>query len=173
MDCKYPTLATFVDFKKAFDCVQHNLLVKKLHDMNLDINSVAWLNSYLSNRQQRVLANNTISDSLPITQGIPQGSIIGPLLYIIYANDIKHSQVAFYADDTVIYSKCKSLKKARRLMRLDLKSLECWCDRNGIFINTQKTNYMVFGSKLRLAKPDVFNIKLSIKNHELVTATWA
>ena len=171
MDSKYPTLATFIDFKKAFDCVQHDLLIDKLQNLHLDARTVSWLKNYLMNRQQRVLANNIVSDSLPITQGVPQGSIIGPLLYIIYANDIasiiKHSQVAFYADDTVIYSKCKSLKKAQKLLRLDLKALERWCDRNGIFINAQKTKYMVFGSKVRLAKPDVNNIKLSIRNHDL------
>ena len=87
MDKKYPTLVTFIDFKKAFDCVQHDLLIAKLK--LLDPHTINWLENYLLDRRQSVLANNIISDPLPITQGVPQGSIIGPLLYILYANDIE------------------------------------------------------------------------------------
>ena len=104
-DTKNPTLAAFVDFRKAFDCVQHPMLVQKLSRMGLDGRVVDWFRIYLKDRRQQVLANNVRSSFQPITQGVPQGSVLGPLFYILYANDIvsiiKNCRVALYADDTV------------------------------------------------------------------------
>ena len=171
MDKRFTTLATFIDFRKAFDCVQHNLLLKKLKTLNLAKSTIEWFESYLHHRQQRVLANNKTSDRLTITQGVPQGSIVGPLLYIIYANDItkiiKHSQIALYADDTVLYSKCKSPAKARSNMQKDLKGLESWCNRNGIFINASKTKCMIFGSKVALAKVTSPDTNLTVGGQQI------
>ena len=171
LDRKTPTLVTFIDFKKAFDCVQHDLLIHKMKKLNLDPGAILWLESYLNHRKQCVLANSKTSDCLCITQGVPQGSIIGPLLYIIYANEIskiiKHSKIALYADDTVLYSTCKTLTTARYRMQKDLKSLERWCARNGIFINASKTKYMIFASKLKLAAIKDEDIILKVDNQQI------
>ena len=176
MDKRFPTLATFLDFKKAFDCVQHKVLIDKLKTLNIDTNTMLWLEDYLTDRSQIVLANNIHSDSLKIKQGVPQGSIMGPLLYIIYANDItkviKKSHVALYADDTVLFSSCKNLKTACKNMQSDLHALQKWCIQNGIFANASKTKFMVFGSKLSLAKADCASIKLSI-NNQIITRVHA
>ena len=106
-----------------------------------------------------------------MTQGVPQGSIIGPLLYIIYANEIskiiKHSKIALYADDTVLYSTGKNLKKARNLMQKDLKALEKWCARNGIFINASKTKSMFFASKLKLTTIKDEDIELKVNGQQI------
>ena len=156
MDSKRPTLVTFLDFKKAFDCVQHDLLLKKMKCLNIDDGTLGWLENYLTNRQQQVLANDIWSNTLPISQGVPQGSIIGPLMYIIFANDItkvlKHNHVTLYADDTVLYSRCRTLNEAHKRMQKDLNALQKWCKINGIFVNVSKTKYMIFGSKVTLAK---------------------
>ena len=156
MDKRCITLVTFIDFKKAFDCVQHDLLLGKLKNLNLDKLTLKWLESYLTDRQQKVMANGLTSTPRKTTQGVPQGSIIGPLLYIIYANDIanlmKKCEVSLYADDTVLFTNCKSIEKAQKIMQNSLKTLEKWCNRNGIFINVNKTKYMLFGSKVALAK---------------------
>ena len=153
MDSKRPTLVTFIDFRKAFDCVQHDLLIKKMNCMNINNTTLKWLESYLTNRQQQVLAKDTKSKTLPISQGVPQGSI---LMYIIYAIDItkilKHNHVTLYADDTVIFSSCKSLNEAHKRMQKDLNALQKWCTANGIFVNVSKTKFMLFGSKILLAK---------------------
>ena len=91
-----------------------------------------------------MLANNCFSDKKTIKHGVPQGSIVGPLMYIIYANDIahllKHSKITLYADDRVIYSSGTSLKVARNRMQKDLRALEKWCTTYGINVNAKKTN---------------------------------
>ena len=74
-----PTLAVYVDFKKAFDCVQDPVLLDKLSHLNIDRSVIDWICSYLSNRKQRVLANNSYSSYQSVTQGVPQGSVLGPL----------------------------------------------------------------------------------------------
>ena len=166
MDRRNITLTTFIDFKKAFDCVQHSLLVKKLKNLNLDDITVKWLENYLTNRQQKVRANGYESAPLNVEQGVPQGSIVGPLMYIIYANDIagimKKCEVSMYADDTAIFSNCHSVKLAQSRMQASLKALEQWCSVNGIYINVKKTKYMLFGSKVALAKYKDTEIKLKI-----------
>ena len=86
---KINTVAIFIDFKKAFDCLQFPVLIEKLVKLNLHHNTVAWLKDYLTERTQNTIAINICSPTAEITQGVPHGSILGPLLYIIYANDIQ------------------------------------------------------------------------------------
>ena len=115
-DAKLPTLAVFIDFKKAIDCVQHPILLEKLERMNLDESVVNWVKSYLMDRQQRVYANNLYSSYQTITQGVPQGSVLGQLFYIVYANDLtknfKNCKFALYTDDTVLYISNKDIATA-------------------------------------------------------------
>ena len=125
------TTATYIDFSKAFNCVQHQTLLNKLKQLKLDSVLVEWIKSYLTNRTQRTLVNNDYSSYLPVHQGVPQGSVLGPLLYIIYANDIvdriHNSGFTFNADDMVLYSKKNSLERARIDRQKDLDSLSNWC----------------------------------------------
>ena len=148
------TLATFVDFRKAFDCVQHTVLLKKLSTFGIDRQTVNWFKSYLTDREQRVLANNVYSSYQTVTQGVPQGSVLGPLFYILYANDIsdtiKHCKVAMYADDTVLYTANINFEDSMRKMRADVNALSVWCKDNGIRMNTDKTEIMSFGSPMTL-----------------------
>ena len=88
-DLGMPTLAMYVDFRKAFDCVKYSVLLKKLADLGLSQGTLEWIRSSLSDRRQRVLANSHLSSLQSIKQGVPQGSVLGPLFYIIYANDLE------------------------------------------------------------------------------------
>ena len=151
LNMKEKTVALFIDFKKAFDCVQYSVLLQKLKNMGFSQQTVQWMNDYLTDRKQKTYANGTTSDLNTITQGVPQGSILGPLLYILYANDIEQnilkSKVTFYADDTVIYASHKKPKIAMKKVQKDLNRLQKWCDKNGLFINPKKTKFMIVSNR--------------------------
>ena len=159
MDSKLPTLVTYVDFRKAFDCVQHPVLLTKLAQLNLGHSFLGWAESYLTCREQSVYANGCLSTSQRITQGVPQGSVLGPLFYIVYANDlvksVKHCEVALYADDTILFTGNRDFQKSVCNMQNDITALSDWCNSNGIMANTDKTKTMVFGTSNTLKKvPD-------------------
>ena len=148
------TTAIYIDFSKPFNCVQHQTLLNKLRQLRLDPKLINWIESYLTGRTQRTLVNSIYSDYLPVQQGVPQGSVLGPLLYIIYANDIidriQNSSFTFYADDMVLYTKKKSISQAGDDLQKDPDSLTNWCVDNEIYININKTRVMFFGSKVKL-----------------------
>ena len=157
-----PTLVTYFDFRKVFDCVQHSVLLEKLNKLNLDMKVVKWVESYLSLRKHRVFANSIYSSFLHITQGVPQASILCPLFYIIYANDLSdvftNCKLALYADDTILYTANKNFGESLRKMQADLNSLSAWCSANGIEVNTDKTKVMTFGSSSMLNKLPQCNV---------------
>ena len=101
------TLAVFIDFKKAFDTLDHNILLLKMKHLGLKDNAIKWFKNYLHGRTQCTVANDITSDPLPITCGVPQGSILGPLLFLCYINDlsstIKTAKHNLYADDTAVH----------------------------------------------------------------------
>ena len=162
LDSQIPTLVTYIDFRKAFDCLQHTVLMGKLASLNLGLGVLGWVRSYLSDRKQRVLANGVYSSFQTIKQGVPQGLILGPLFYIIYANDltelIKNCHIALYADDTVLYTAHRDFATSVTKMQADIDSLAGWCHCNGINVNTDKTKLMTFGSTRSLTKLPLYDI---------------
>lgn len=106
LDINVPVDAIFIDFEKAFDKVPHKRLLSKLSHLNLDEHVFAWLSNFLTNRQQFVYANNSSSSLSPVLSGVPQGTVLGPLLFLIYINDLPDnisSSIRLFADDCVIY----------------------------------------------------------------------
>ena len=164
-DRKVPTLVTFIDFKKAFDCVQFDILLHKIDQLGLDLTICGWIKDYLFDRKQKVIANNHTSRTKTVKQGVPQGSILGPLFYLIYANDIhkivKNCGFIFYADDTALFSETANFAKAKKDMQRNLNAMSRWCSKNGIYMNVDKTKYMVFGSKCMLTKIRDFDLKIN------------
>ena len=136
----------FLDLKKAFDTVNHNILLGKLGKIGCNQNCVNWFRDYLTGRYQTTRANNKISGSREITCGVPQGSVLGPLLFIIYINDVvsnlKHSTYYLYADDLAIIVSGNSPDIISTLIQEDLDIISKWCYANVLTINAAKTNVL-------------------------------
>ena len=145
------TLATFIDFRKAFDTVNHKILLTKIHSLGISNNVGNWLTSYLHNRKQVVFANGITSREGSITCGVPQGSTLGPLLFLIYINDINknfvNSRIKLFADDTVLYTSSTIVDLAKHNIQIDLNTLDSWCKQHKLSINIGKTKNVLFGSK--------------------------
>lgn len=134
----------FLDLSKAFDSVSHSLLLHKLTSFGINGALLKWLENYLSDRRQRVLIEGVCSEFLPVISGVPQGSILGPLLFTLYINDLPGcsvSQVDLFADDAKCHRRITSLDDCYALQR-DLDSLATWCTKWKLSFNTQKCKVM-------------------------------
>lgn len=120
VDKSIPTIVTFLDLAKAFDTVDHSILLDKLYCIGIRGQALVLLSSYLSNRYQRVKIDGSVSDNLPINTGVPQGTILGPLLFILNINDIlqeiPQEAILSYADDTAIIASGDSWLEAQDKM---------------------------------------------------------
>ena len=132
-----------MDLCKAFDLVDHDLLIKKLEIYKCNHASLQWFKSYLNNREQLVEINGTKSDPLKIKSGVPQGSILGPLLFLVFINDIsleKHlSDINLFADDAVSSSENKSKHEIIDKLQNCANSLDKWCISKKMVLSIEKT----------------------------------
>ena len=158
MDKGLLTGAVFIDLKKAFDTVPHDGLLNKLFRYGIQDQPLSWFESYLTNRTQSVSIENHLSSAANISSGVPQGSVLRPLLFIIYINylplAVGLSSVMLYADDTVIFSAASSIDQLQLNLSLDLNVVSNWLTANGLFLNLKKTEYVVFGTRQRLMRSE-------------------
>lgn len=134
----------FLDFSKAFDKVCHNLLMYKLHKLNLDPQLLTWLECFLSSRSQFVSANSVDSPSNVVSSGVPQGSVLGPLLFLIYINDLPScitSHIHLFADDCVIFREVTS-NHDTAILQSDLNAISSWCNTWRMELNISKCKSM-------------------------------
>jgi len=145
------TIGVFIDLKKAFDTIDHHLLLQKLYHYGIRGVAYEWIHSYILNRKQYVNFENHYSELLNIVCGVPQGSILGPKLFILYINDICNvsSLLHFilFADDTNIFRSDKNLNSLINTINSELKKLEIWFAINKLSLNIKKTSFMVFGNR--------------------------
>ena len=157
----------YMDMSKAFDKVSHGRLLRKLREFGYGGNLLQWFSSYLTDRRQCVTVAGATSNSLPVGSGVPQGSILGPALFLLFVNDlpdaVESSDVAMFADDTKIYKKIKSLEDAASLQS-DINHLDDWSTTSGLKFNEIKCKSQSITRKL---KPVISTYNL--KNTELVS----
>ena len=162
-----------VDFRKTFDLVDHNLLLQKLKVYKYDESSLSWFISYISNRTQRVSMNNKCSGSEHVSFGVPQGYILGPLLFLIFINDLpltlKHlvTSTDLYADDTTIYDIQSNIETLQQNLKNSLILLHKWCRENGMVINTDKTKVMLIISRQKRYNSQNDNLLLNSSGIDL------
>ena len=162
-----------IDFRKAFDLVDHNLLLNKLRIYRFNYLSLSWFKSYLSNRTQHVVINNLSSSSGDVVCGVPQGSILGPLLFLLFINDLplslKNSPISvdLYADDTTLYSTALDKSSLEADLQKALDSVHTWCLENGMLINTEKTKLMLIASRQKRSSLIDSDLKITFNNVDL------
>lgn len=163
----------YLDLSKAFDYVNHSILLKKLKQYNFSNESILWFSSYLTNRCQLVQINNTRSSLRNIKTGVPQGSLLGPILFLFYINDLplylERCNTHLYADDGTLYCFSKSVDELEASLQLDLNNAVRWCDDNKMKLNVQKTTCMLIASNhiLRNIRP----LKLTCEGQNIICVT--
>ena len=149
-DRKY-VCGVFIDFQQAFDTVNHDILLSKLEHYGIRGTPLMWFQSYLSDRYQYVSINGESSNLMQITCGVPQGSVLGPLLFLLlFINDLpnvsKKLQFYLFADDTNIYYESESPEKLAKKVNNELRYVKRWLDAKKLSLNVDKTNYIIFHS---------------------------
>ena len=158
----------FVDFKKAFDTVDSKLLLLKLKWYGFENNSLNLLSDYFSSRKQIVKIGEHISTAMDVKLGVPQGSVLGPLLFLIFINDLvlflKDFEAKLFADDTTLSMIDLNLENLLSRFKVANKSLSSWCNFNRIDINWKKTEAMIITNKRNIIIPEFIIIdKIKIK----------
>ena len=148
MDKRLFSCGVFIDLKKAFDTVDHKILLNKLNYYGFRGITNEWFSSYLTNRTQTTQIGSHISNKLETTCGVPQGSVLGPLLFLLYINDIHHcsDKLTFYlfADDTNILYADKNLKSLELTVNAELHNLYNWLTSNKLTLNIKQSNFVIF-----------------------------
>ncbi|CAB4039059.1 Hypothetical predicted protein [Paramuricea clavata] len=167
IDKQKVTAVSLLDMSKAFDSLSHGrILLDKLQDVGASTSALKWFENYLSNRKQVVRTNSAVSNLLPVVSGVPQGSILGPLLFTIYVNDLstvtKNSSSECYVDDIKLLMsfrvhECNNTVIA---MNQDLLGIRNWCFDNRLLLNPDKTKLIVYGSRQMMDKLREFHLSL-------------
>ena len=166
LDNKRLSCGIFIDLQRAFDTVNHKILLSKLEHYGIRGCALEWFRSYLSDRKQYVPVNGKSSSLLTVSCGVPHGSILGPLLFLVYINDLPNAskKLTFYlfADDTNIYYESKDLSNLIKIVNRELRLVKKCLDANKLSLNIDMTNYIIFHSS-SVNISSAFDIKIGKK----------
>ena len=175
MDNGLITCLVTLDLKKAFDMVDHYILIEKLRYYGFNEESVSWFRNYLNERLQATMVNGNISSLKQVEHGVPQGSILGPLLFLLFINDVsnvvKHCHLSLYADDTCLYFSSSDPNVMSVSVNEDLQNISSWLSDNKLILNITKSEYMLIGSQRRLVKFNDSHLTLAIGGESLNRVT--
>ena len=153
----------FIDISKAFDSLNHKVLLSKPEHLGLSERSLRWFRSHLADRQQSVLINGELSEPHTITLGVPQGSILGPLLFNVYINSlpdaVKKTRMILYADDAVLFCDASTRQELQVALEREFTKISNWYTDNRLTINVKKTKLMLAGSKRMLSLFEDFELQ--------------
>ena len=149
LDIGVPVDAVYLDFSKAFDSVPHERLLIKLKALGIEGQALGWIRAFLNNRRQRVCVNGVLSDWAAVTSGVPQGSVLGPVLFVAYINDLPdvvECHCSMYADDTKVYNRVETEEEQQQLQS-DINSLVDWADAWQLCFNADKCKVLHLGKQ--------------------------
>ena len=159
--------AVLMDLSKAFDCVPHDLLIAKMHAYGFDFNTLTFFYSYLKNRKQSVKINNTLSTFMSLISGVPQGSILGPILFNLFTNDlihfIKNADIINYADDNTISANAKTINELIEKLESESKNAIKWFTENNMIVNPEKFKAILINRFGKTNKEEILDLGNSTK----------